>query len=208
MVVAAVQKARVMWDKRREAVPRLFRPPYGGASYYGRAYRWEQVSRSDMSPSFAYDDTVNVLVVNVEHTAQCGLTVQARSEEPPNLQDILLCELSGVLLLAPRATSLSDHIGLVDCCGTEEEMLGVNAGGVIAVVANEQSIRNRPDVKFVGESVCHNKHAPPVSKLPVAGAGSPALPKPASFRLSNVLPELGLFTQKRTTGPILVGTSP
>lgn len=73
----------------------------------------------------------------------------------------------------------------------EKEVFGVHAGGCVAAMTHEQSIRDRPDVHFVAESV-HVHGSPADAHLSVTGGMGGPGPQPAVLGLVDARPEATL----------------
>jgi len=70
-----------------------------------------------------------------------------------NLFDLARGQLGRVDGLASRVPTLCDLVAHVVERRSKEEMIGSNAGGNVALVANVHAIRDRPKVNFIRDAM-------------------------------------------------------
>jgi hypothetical protein len=102
----------------------------------------------------------------------------------PHWNDVTLRALvSGAVARLPVLFDLVRH---VVGCRTKPQVRRVNAASVIARVANEQALRDRPPREHVGDPVCNEHSATPlevaVSRLVYVACPLPAPIRPLHFR--------------------------
>lgn len=95
--------------------------------------------------------------------------------------------IASIVPFAGCHAPFSGSIGKVISCRAEEQMIGIDASGIVASVANEHTCRNRPVVQGVGEPVrlLMAGDATASISLPV----NAACPKPAGICLVDPLPK-------------------
>jgi hypothetical protein len=112
----------------------------------------------DVFPAAPFDDDTDVGLSDTEPLGHPSL-ISALLAVGANESNVVVGE-SGVVVPCPEhspvscvAPALPVHVGLIVRVGSEEEMIGVNAVGYVADVADLHSIGNRTVRKFVRETV-------------------------------------------------------
>lgn len=107
-----------------------------------------------MTPSEAGADARNLLRANAELFGECAPRYPSRSADGENIGlgkfgERVFC----ALLLSTPAPALRIHVGYVFGLASKEQMLGVDAGRIVAAMANARPFRDRAMVKSVADAM-------------------------------------------------------
>ena len=127
----------------------------------------------------------------------CGKAAQALAARVPrshvagrrSRQLCVVMSLAGYVA-GPGAPFLPSVGGIV-CRGSEEQVLGPNASGIVAGVANVQAVGDRPVVQFPRQAMRAEKAVASAAALDdsVSADGRCAAPFPATVAFLNAAPE-------------------
>lgn len=96
-----------------------------------------------MLPDFTAHDPSDVLSVHAEFARYCRRCASPFVVTSTDFSDLAFGQLMHAMALTSGMPTLGDHVCMVIGSGTEEQVLGVTAGRIVAAVQHEQAIRNR-----------------------------------------------------------------
>lgn len=146
----------------------------------------------DVLPRLARDDVADRKLTDIETSSQFSLERPTCGVRLADLMHLLGREAGAtVALTGLQCTSaLLHHVSQVVSTRPEEQMRWAYTAPVVAVVANEQALRNRAVSDFIGRSMS-------VDRPPIQSASSVTVreeasgPEPAAGCFSDVCPERG-----------------
>jgi hypothetical protein len=157
-----------------------------------------------VSPEFPIDDAGNGGLVNAEATSKLIAANPARPMRRANFAHQFgrqLCRLSllaaklsarkvaltlHVVALAFAATAFAGHVGKVLGVGAEKQVFDANARRVVAAVADQEAIRNRPVGELPSNPVGPGRPTVSVTEQAVTFAVLAANPQPTAYRFAYV----------------------
>lgn len=148
-----------------------------------------------MAPLLAMHDLADCLPAKAVFTSHIGLASRAVFIVSPNLLYVLLRQAGIVAVFAarrivrsrPPGASLADFVRCIRGVCSEKEMVWPDTGSVVAVMADNQTVRDRPEMEFPREAMRYNRSSFD-KHLPVAmfAVGAKV---PTSSRLLHAAPE-------------------
>jgi len=131
---------------------------------------------------FPFDNVGNLNFADAELSSQRGVGMDTGRMKGSNLNYFSIAKLCLVILTALGAAPFLYHVGHVVSMTSKKEMRWVDAGWIVAIVTDEQSIRNRTVVQLP-----RNARSQEVlsahGNMPVSIAVPPSSPEPTTFRL-------------------------
>lgn len=150
---------------------------------------------SDMRPPFAKDNSGNMGLTDSNPVCNGLLTYATGCIQFSNLPDF--CGGQGAIVMQfaahPIGCSCNDiasfaiPIGGIVGMGAKEQMAGAHAGGIVALMADDQSVRDRAEMQFPRKTVSTDMLA--IGKQPSIAAHSEILVEPAGACLADILPK-------------------
>ena len=155
-----------------------------------------------MSPALPQHDLADVGLCDADRKSDGRLGFSTRPS-PANFADLGFSELgcttafpSGAIGITATRPAFDVSVCVIVGGRSEPEMIGANAGWVIAMMKNPEAVWNGPVMEFPREAV--SSCVPLVDlETPVAISIFPALPFPTPVSLSGVFPEPSLIGKSR-----------
>jgi hypothetical protein len=168
----------------------------------------------DMRPTFPLDDVGNTRRAYAVYVPNLPLQDAALGIQPPDLANVGIFECGLVVLRAAHpvgsagsnSPALGQHIRSVVSGRAEKEMRRTHARWVVALMTDEQPVRDRTEVQFPGEAV--GGYVVAVLTQPSVASPAGLLEVPAPSGLEDAAPEPLLQGSALTLVPAWLATEP
>lgn len=140
----------------------------------------------DMLPTSFFDNIANGMTGNAKSFGQNSLVCFALCVATTNFNYLSFRELGMDRLFATGLALLGALVLIVVVLCAKKQMIGVNAGRIVAAMTNKHGIRDRAAMKFVRKSVSAFGYIRDESKYAISSGARRAFPYPTAIGIRSV----------------------